>query len=71
MKTSFQDAVVASIKQVMQDEDIDQRVLAKKMKVTEQRVSNIFNKDTNITLRTLNRVFAALGYSPVIMLEKR
>jgi transcriptional regulator with XRE-family HTH domain len=53
--------VTTAITWYMEEERISQRELAKRMKITPGRVSQILSGDENLTLRTLAAVCAGLG----------
>jgi transcriptional regulator with XRE-family HTH domain len=46
---------------VMQEKRVSQKELARRLGVTEARVSQVFADNCNVTLRTLGKIFHALG----------
>ncbi|WP_395612214.1 helix-turn-helix domain-containing protein [Allosphingosinicella sp.] len=60
-------SVQCEIQKLMNDKSLRARDLSKRLKVTEARVSQMFgDQATNLTLRTLARVFHHLGETPYI-----
>jgi len=60
MSGPFADAVHTAIHDAMAASAIDQRRLAKRLGVTEARVTQMLNGG-NLTLKTVDRIFAALS----------
>lgn len=61
---SFRIDVQVAIHEAMQAKRVNQKELAKRLGLTEARVSQIFSDECNVTIRTLAKVFHALGETP-------
>lgn len=57
----FQVKTILMIDEVMDKAGIDQRELARRMKVSEARVSQMLRTDSNMTLRTVDRILNAIA----------
>lgn len=64
--SEFAPSVNAEIRRVLKESGVSQRELAKRMHVTEERVCHILNSQANLTLRSIDKVFAALGYAATL-----
>lgn len=60
---TVQQRMIRMIDRLMDEADVDQRELATRMKVSEARVSQMLKTDSNMTLKTVDRILAALSVS--------
>lgn len=58
------------IEEVMREKGIDRTTLARSMGVSKARLSQLLNPGTNPTLKSLARVFAALGEEATLVVKR-
>ncbi len=56
-----------TINRLMREHDVSQAELARRLGVSEARVSSMFSNDKNFTLRTIGRIIHALGEEAMLV----
>ena len=67
----LRDKAIAGLCVLMADRSISQRQLARLTGVSEPRISTLINKRPNVTLDSLERYAAALGYTVELTFRRK
>lgn len=68
---AFQAETVELINKLMRREGVTRAELARRLGVTKRHVTRILNRERNMSLSTIARIFFALGYEPEIRPRRR
>ena len=69
--TRLADDYVDMVRLFMRAEEVSQRELARRLRVTEARVSQLLNEPGNLTITTMERVAEVLGFEIQVGFKKR